>query len=389
MPHLRNRLILHPVQKLLRFWPVISLLGPRQCGKSTFLRDLLFKSTHSFDWVTLDKKADRKLANDNPELFLNRFEKSTLVIDEAHKAPELFDEIKSKVDEKRIPGAFILSGSVNFSRNIGIQESLTGRSALIRMDTMTIPETLSKKDYTLKEMDFYLKKGGMPGVCFTRNEETSQDYWEQWIETTCHRDLQIFSKGKLSGDLAEEVLAQSAKLPLPQIAEIAKTIGVDARRVKTHIEALTELFILRKIEAAGTGIGKAIYLPFDTGLAMHFGASLKRRWQTGFLVHYFNQSQFMSQKAKPVKYYLTSRHSFIDFEIGLNEFHLFCDKPNPGRSELMTIKAAKKANPNHTIYVHCATDSFQELKHEHSRWLGWVYGWQMLFTKTKIKTGHA
>ena len=378
MPHKRNRKVLKAVQKALQFWPVVSLLGPRQSGKSTFLRELLFQEEDSFCWSTLDQKANRKLANENPELFLNQFERYPLIIDEAQKAPELFDEIKSKIDENRRPVMFILSGSANFSKKIGIQESLTGRSGLIRMDTMTIPETIAIEKYGLKEIDLYLKKGGMPGACFTRNLDESKAYWEQWIETTAHRDLKVFSKGKLTGDLAQEIIELCCKLALPTLAEIAKTIGVDARRINSHAEALTELFILRKIEPAATGIGKAIYLPFDPGLAMFHDANLQRRWQVGFLAHYFNQAQFLGHIAKPIKYYLTRRHSFIDFEINRNEFHLFCDKPNPGRSELMTTKAAHHANPQHKIYIHCASDSFTEILHEHSTWISWALGWQKL-----------
>ena len=109
-------------------------------------------------------------------------------IDEAHKCLDLFDEIKAMVDEDRRPGRFILTGSVQFSKKLGIRESFTGRAASVRMDSMTLSETSPQKN-GLKEIQRYLQHGGMPGVCFLRDAEQVRRYWDEWIETTCYRDL--------------------------------------------------------------------------------------------------------------------------------------------------------------------------------------------------------
>jgi predicted AAA+ superfamily ATPase len=376
MPHLRKRSVEGVVRKSLSFWPATSLLGPRQCGKSTFLRELLTLEPPA-DWVSLDRKADRKLANENPELFLSRFAARPLIIDEAHKAPDLFDELKAEIDEHRKPGRFILSGSVFFSKKVGIQEALTGRTSIIRMDTMTLPETLAGKNFGLKELHQYLLKGGMPGACFVRSTEESSMYWEQWIETTCHRDLKIFSKGRLSGDLAEEILEATCRLEQPTLAAISKATGNDARRIRTHVEGLEDLFVLRRVQPSTAGIGKDLYLPFDCGMAHYLGAEQRRLWQVGFLVHTLNQAVFSGRKLKSVRYYLTSRHSFIDFELEGRELHLYCDKPNPGRPEQMTARAAKKVQADRQVFIHCATDAFDRVENlKEATWLGWAYGWK-------------
>src|SRR3989338_8707351 len=103
MPHNRKRLLHERFLKDFRFWPVISLMGPRQCGKSFFLQNLLWSKSR-FDYVTLDRAAQRETATRNPELFLQGFSKRPLVIDEAQKAPPIFDEIKAVIDERRKPG---------------------------------------------------------------------------------------------------------------------------------------------------------------------------------------------------------------------------------------------------------------------------------------------
>ena len=84
----------------------------------------------------------RMAAQKNAEAFLNSFQQEPLIIDEAHKAPVVFDEIKALVDSDRRPGRFILTGSVQFSSKLDIRESFTGRVVNLRFDSMTLPETL-------------------------------------------------------------------------------------------------------------------------------------------------------------------------------------------------------------------------------------------------------
>ena len=110
MTHTRKRAVLPEFRKKLKAWPIVSLL------------------------------TTRRRAENSPELFLKTVEVFPLVLDEVQKVPHIFDELKAIVDVKRIPGRYVLTGSVQFSRKIGIRESLTGRSATVRLDTMSILE---------------------------------------------------------------------------------------------------------------------------------------------------------------------------------------------------------------------------------------------------------
>jgi hypothetical protein len=134
--------------------------------------------------------------------------------------------------------------------------------------------------------------------------------------------------------------------------------------------------VLRKVPPSTQGIGKDMYLPFDCGLAHRFGAAERRLWQVGFQGQTVNSALIAGQKMKPPRYYLTARHSFIDFELEGKSLHLYCDKPNPTRSELMTAEAARKANPGKIIYIHCATESFEHIKQDGITWVSWVHGWK-------------
>src|SRR5437016_4484287 len=125
MAHTRKRLITGILQKRMKLWPVIGVLGARQSGKTTLLRDILCPVLKS-RYVSLDSKTMRDQAQKAPELFLSTEaeEFENLIIDEVQKAPDLFDALKGEVDRRRKPGRFILSGSTQFSQKFGIRESL-------------------------------------------------------------------------------------------------------------------------------------------------------------------------------------------------------------------------------------------------------------------------
>jgi len=108
---------------------VLLLTGPRQVGKTTLLEHLRENGRH---YVTLDDRALRALARDDPDLLLQRFPPPVL-IDEVQYAPELFPSIKRYVDRRHEPGAFWLTGSQQFHMMKDITETLAGRVAVINL----------------------------------------------------------------------------------------------------------------------------------------------------------------------------------------------------------------------------------------------------------------
>ncbi len=270
--------------------------------------------------ISLDKASQRKAAQNNPELFLKNQEIEPLILDEIQKFPDLFDEIKSLVDEYRRPGRFVLTGSTKFSSKIGIRESLTGRAAVLYMDSMTLRETLeSESEQTtngrvnLEQILRYSELGGMPTACFHRDETLRKDYWDEWLETLCEQDLHPFSQGRLSGDLAHELLNLICTLDVPTTAELAKKTGTQARRVQNHLDALENLFVIHSVEPQAESVGKSRYLVFDCGLAKILGASLETRLR--ILIHHQwrNEVRFSGAKFKSPHFYQHRKGSFFDF----------------------------------------------------------------------------
>lgn len=110
-------------------FPAMLVTGPRQTGKTTFLKHLSNSERH---YVTLDDPIIRSLAKDDPALFLQRF-KVPILIDEIQYAPNLLSYIKISIDKNPSPGQFWLTGSQQFHLMKNVSESLAGRVGIVNL----------------------------------------------------------------------------------------------------------------------------------------------------------------------------------------------------------------------------------------------------------------
>ena len=139
-------------------YPILVLTGPRQSGKTTFLK------THFPDYVyvSLENIDNRRFATQDPDGFLKQFSRY-VIFDEAQRVPELFSYLQTKVDEDKIMGQYILSGSQNFHLMQSISQSLAGRVALFKLLPFDIKEMQNAKwlndDYAVN-----LYKGFYPAI---------------------------------------------------------------------------------------------------------------------------------------------------------------------------------------------------------------------------------
>lgn len=361
MPHERPRHLLPVLLKRLRLWPILGLLGARQIGKSTLLRQQLAARIGA-RYVTLDRKEHRELAGRSPDLFLKTTVSGAepLILDEVQKAPDLFDALKAAVDERRRPGRFILSGSTEFSRRTGIRESLTGRIGLTHLYPMTVAELNERplatpwvqmapgKGATVRDVQAWLDRGGMPGICFLRDPHERTESFEAWLETTCYRDIQQIAGARLSGELARDVLTAAAQVEHPTLAEISARLRVDARRVRRHLEALEAVFVLIRLEPHPAGVGKALYLPFDAGLAGHLGASLHARLRIWAINECLAQNEYAGKPKPRVRHYQSSGRSTVDLVVevpGQTTAVVLSDEEAPGTYTLRPAEALLKKLP--------------------------------------------
>jgi len=167
--------------RISRF-PVVVVLGPRQSGKTTLVRDV-FKD-HLY--VSLEEPDMREVIISDPKRFLREREnKVGIIFDEFQYAPELLSYIQIESDAKDRPGYFVLTGSQNFLMNQTITQSLAGRAGILTLLPLSIHEL--EADGRVNSIDDSILKGGYPRI-YDKNVEP-YDLYPSYIHTYIERDV--------------------------------------------------------------------------------------------------------------------------------------------------------------------------------------------------------
>lgn len=164
-------------------YPVLAILGPRQSGKTTLAKNV-FKS-HAY--LNLEKPQIRDFANSDPEGFFetNKNEHG-IILDEIQNTPQLLSYIQVLVDEKRVPGYFIITGSQNFLIRDSISQSLAGRVAILTLLPFSVDE-LKNANLLEENLENQIFKGFYPPV-YAHNL-TIENWYFNYIETYVEKDV--------------------------------------------------------------------------------------------------------------------------------------------------------------------------------------------------------
>jgi predicted AAA+ superfamily ATPase len=189
-----KRSITPVLRDLFARYPVITLTGPRQSGKTTLCRTLFPK----LPYFNLERPDLREATAADPRGFLSRAADGA-IIDEVQRVPELFSWLQAHVDEQRRNGMFVLTGSEEFQLSEAISQSLAGRTAILRLLPFSIDEAASiRPAMSTNEMLF---AGFYPRI-YDQNLHPTQalgDYFETYVERDVRRlggvqDLLMFQR---------------------------------------------------------------------------------------------------------------------------------------------------------------------------------------------------
>lgn len=251
---------------------------------------------------------------------------NALVIDEAQKAPAMFDQIKYMVDINKAPGQFVLLGSTEFSKELKIRESLLGRISQVRLFPMTLSETLEQSFRELPRNGYfdsaasrvtrpqlvrYLNRGGYPGMFAIRSEVERIQKIEDWLTLTCERDALLFPKLKGDPDLCRKILATLATIDEPSVSRVSQTLRSNPRKTATQFEILMQLFVIHRLNPHPLGTGKPLYFLNDPGIATHLGADFARKLETATLLEQLARRAYSLKKPPGIYYYRTSKGARI------------------------------------------------------------------------------
>ncbi len=169
------------ISALRNKYPIISLSGPRQSGKTTLLKNLF----QDYQYLSLENPDHQDFAVNDPKQFLNTYSKY-VILDEVQRVPKLFNYLQGKVDEDNINGQYILSGSQNYLLMEQITQSLAGRVALFKLFPFSFGElsAVSQLPASYEESIF---KGFYPRIY--DQDISPTDFYPNYFETYVQRDV--------------------------------------------------------------------------------------------------------------------------------------------------------------------------------------------------------
>lgn len=248
-------------------YPVVTITGPRQSGKTTLVRHLF----SGMPYVNLENPEEREFAASDSLGFLRRYPEGA-VLDEIQRVPTLLSYLQTIVDDRGRNSKFILTGSAQFELMSGITQSLAGRTALLRLLPFSLPE-LRKAAAFPNGTDDMIFKGFYPPV-HDRNLNPTQAYGD-YIETYVERDLRRLVAVKNLGLFRKFVkLCAGRTGQLLNLSSLGNDAGVSHTTAREWLTLLETSYVVFLLEPFHRNIGKRlikspkIYF-YDVGLAAY------------------------------------------------------------------------------------------------------------------------
>ncbi len=234
--------------------PAVGLLGPRQVGKTTLAHEI--GETLPSVYLDMEDSTDRAKLEDAKSYLLGHADK-LVIIDEVHRAPEIFQTLRGLIDLGRRQGRrgaqFLLLGSasVDLLRQSG--ESLAGRISYMELAPFDSLET------SAQEMNRLWVRGGFPSSFLAGSDDDSWNWRTDFIRTYLERDVPQFGSRIPAETLRRfwTMLAHN-QAGLLNAAALAEGLGIDGKTVARYLDLLVDLLLVRRLPAWHRNVGKRL-----------------------------------------------------------------------------------------------------------------------------------
>lgn len=252
------------LRQLLTGFPVVTLTGPRQSGKTT-LAKAVFRDR---PYASLEEPDLRRLALDDPRGFLARFPDGA-VLDEVQRAPELLSYLQTRVDSDGRLGLFLLTGSQQFGLLSGVTQSLAGRTAFVELLPFSIQE-LDQAGLRPPSLEAMLFTGGYPPL-YDRGLNP-RDWLPAYVMAYVERDVRQLLKVQDLDSFQRFVRLCAGRCgQILRLSDLATDVGITHNTAKAWISVLEASYLLFQLRPHHANFNKRLIKApklyfYDTGL---------------------------------------------------------------------------------------------------------------------------
>lgn len=259
-----NRKIEKYIGDILPYFPVLTITGPRQSGKTTLIKSLFL----DYQYFSMENIDTLSYAISDPRGFLSSSQK--MIIDEVQNAPALLSYIQGIVDEDN-DRKFILSGSSQLLMLKHVTQSLAGRSAIIELMPLSFREIENSISNT--DLNTLIYKGFYPANYAQKNKP--EYFYPNYVKTYIERDVRnILNITDLHRFQMFMKLCAGRIGSLFNASELSNEVGVSVNTIKSWLDVLQTSYIVTLLQPYYDNIGKRLVKTpklyfYDTGLACY------------------------------------------------------------------------------------------------------------------------
>ena len=245
--------------ELLRDFPAVGIIGPRQVGKTTIASHISSGLSKPSTYLDLESPSDlAKL--DDPEAFFSENQHTLLVLDEIQRKPELFPILRGIIDQNRrdkVPnGQFLLLGSASVELLRQSSESLAGRIAYVELAGFSADEL---NELSTFDQNQYWLRGGFPESYLAKSNRQSETWRNNFLSTYLERDIPQFGLNVPSTLLRRlwTMLSYNQGVVV-NYSTLARNLDLTSPSVKKYIDFMQDLFLLRRLQPWHGNLGKRL-----------------------------------------------------------------------------------------------------------------------------------
>ena len=276
----KKRNLENKINNLLNYFPVVIILGVRQCGKTTLARML----RPDWGYFDLERGRDFDLVTRDFEFFIKNYPHS-IIIDEAQRYPELFQELRSVVDrDRKQKNRFLLTGSSSLDLIKKVSESLAGRVGLVELGTFKVNEIhgqelpdfyeifQQKLGSTIREslkgvvpgishdqlMSAFLK-GGYPEPVLEEDDPFFNAWMDNYLQTYIQRDVRtLFPKLDLLKYQRFISMLSGLTGTIINRSQVGRSLDISEKAIRDYLQIAEGSYVWRNIPSYEKSVGKSV-----------------------------------------------------------------------------------------------------------------------------------